>query len=71
MATRVDAINKQIFDFISLASTNSGSIDPPDPEAAGEFLKLARDVTLEILLKRISLDAGVAKIMNDGNNILR
>lgn len=71
MATRVDAINKQIFDFISLASTNSGSIDPPDPEAAGEFLKMARDVTLEILLKRISLDAGVAKIMNDGNNILR
>jgi multiple sugar transport system substrate-binding protein len=71
MATKVDAINKQIFDFISLASTNSGSIDPPDPPAAGEFLKMARDVTLEILLKRISLDAGVAKIMNEGNNILR
>lgn len=71
MATKVDPINKQIFDFISLASTNSGSIDPPDPEAASEFLKMARDVTQEILLKRISLDAGVAKIMNEGNNILR
>jgi len=71
MATKVDAINKQIFDFISLASTNSGPIDPPDPPASGEFLKMVRDVTQEILLKRISLDAGVAKIMNEGNNILK
>lgn len=71
MSTRVDAINKQIFDYISLASKNAGPIDPPDPAGSGEFLKMVRDVTQEILYKRISLDAGVSKIMTQGNQILK
>jgi multiple sugar transport system substrate-binding protein len=71
MATKVDAINKQIFDYISLASKNAGPIDPPDPAGSGEFLKMVRDVTQEILYKRISLDEGVSKIMTQGNRILK
>lgn len=71
MAGVVDPINKQIFEYISLASNNAGPIDPPDPAASGEFLKMFRDVTMEILLKRISLNDGVAKIMTKGNQILK
>lgn len=71
MATKVDPVNKQIFEFISLASANAGPIDPPDPPAAGEFLKLFRDVTQEILLRQSSVDAGVNKIMSQGAQILR
>ncbi|MGH0052482.1 MAG: ABC transporter substrate-binding protein [Sphaerochaetaceae bacterium] len=71
MASKVDPINKQIFDYISLASNNAGPIDPPDPAGSGEFLKMVRDVTQEILLKRVTLDEGVAKIMSRGNEILK
>ena len=71
MAGKVDPVNKQIFEYISLASTNSGPIDPPDPPAAGEFLKMFRDVTQEILHKRVSLNDGVSRIMTRGAQILR
>jgi multiple sugar transport system substrate-binding protein len=71
MSTMVDPINKQIFDYISLASRNAGPIDAPDPAGSGEFLKMVRDVTQEILMKRVSLDEGVAKIMSRGNEILK
>lgn len=70
MSQVVDPINRQIFEFISKAAQHSSAIDPPDPAAAGEVLKLFRDVTQEILGKRLTLDAGVAKIMNDANAIL-
>lgn len=71
MATKVNEINKQIFDYITLASKNSGPIDAPDPAGSGEFLKMVRDVTQEILLKKVTLDAGVAKLMARGNEILK
>lgn len=71
MATMVDPINKQIFDYISLVSKNAGPIDAPDPAGSGEFLKMVRDVTQEILMKRVSLNEGVAKIMSRGNEILK
>ncbi|MGE4453230.1 MAG: ABC transporter substrate-binding protein [Sphaerochaeta sp.] len=71
MSTMVDPINKQIFDYISLASKNAGPIDAPDPAGSGEFLKMVRDVTQEILMKRVTLDEGVAKIMSRGNEILK
>ncbi|AEC02093.1 ABC transporter substrate-binding protein [Parasphaerochaeta coccoides] len=70
MSQVVDPVNKQIFAFISKASQHSSAIDPPDPAPAGEVLKLFRDVTQEILGKRVSVDAGVAKIMADANAIL-
>lgn len=63
-------INKKVFNFISLAADNSSAIDPPDPKNAGEFLKVFRDTTQEILLGVISVDEGVDKIMNKGNDIL-
>lgn len=71
MATKVDPVNKQIFEYISLASRNAGPIDAPDPAGSGEFLKMVRDVSQEILLKKVSLDEGVAKIMSKGNEILK
>ncbi len=71
MATKVDTINKQIFEYISLASKNAGPIDAPDPAGSGEFLKMVRDVTQEILLKRVSLDEGVSRLMTRGNQILK
>lgn len=71
MSTKVDAVNKQIFEYISLASKNAGPIDAPDPAGSGEFLKMVRDVTQEILLKRVTLDAGIAKMMSKGNEILK
>ncbi|MPM32411.1 putative ABC transporter substrate-binding protein YesO [bioreactor metagenome] len=71
MATKVDTINKQIFEYISLASKNAGPIDAPDPAGSGEFLKMVRDVAQEILLKRVSLDEGVSRLMTRGNQILK
>lgn len=64
-------INKTIFNFISLAANNSSAIDPPDPTNSGEFLKMFRDATQEILLGKISLDDGAVKIMAKGNEILK
>lgn len=63
-------VNKQVFDYISLVADNSSPIDPPDPKGAGEFLKLFRDTTQEILNGMISVDQGVDKIMDQGNSIL-
>jgi len=63
-------INKEVFEFISLAADNASPIDPPDPKASGEFLKFFRDTTQEILMKLITVDEGVDKIMKQGNAIL-
>ncbi len=70
MAEVVDPINKQIFNFISKAAEHSSAIDPPDPAPAGEVLKLFRDVTQEILTKKVTLDAGVTKLMTQANAVL-
>ncbi|MDC7232067.1 MAG: extracellular solute-binding protein [Spirochaetales bacterium] len=63
-------VNKVVFDYIGLVADNSSAIDPPDPKASGEFLKLFRDTTQEVLMGLISVDQGVEKIMKDGNAIL-
>ncbi|MDA3959093.1 ABC transporter substrate-binding protein [Oceanispirochaeta sp.] len=63
-------LNKIVFDYIGVVAENSSPIDPPDPKSSGEFLKMFRDSTQEILMGIISVDQGVAKIMEEGNAIL-
>ncbi len=62
---------QQIFDFISMVGNgNASPIDPPDPAASGEFLKMFRDVTMETLLGNITPAEGAAKVEKQGNAIL-
>lgn len=70
LKVKASDINKTVFDYISLVADNSSAIDPPDPKASGEFLKLFRDTTQEILIGIVSIDEGVKKIMTQGNSIL-
>ncbi len=62
---------QQIFDFISLVGNGYASpIDPPDPAASGEFLKMFRDVTMETLMGIVTPAEGAAKVESQGNSIL-
>ncbi|WP_319563093.1 sugar ABC transporter substrate-binding protein [Marispirochaeta sp.] len=60
-----------IFDYITLVGDgNASPIDPPDPAASGEFLKMFRDVTQEVLMGAITPQAGAQKVMTSAGNIL-
>ncbi|MFA6844681.1 MAG: extracellular solute-binding protein [Sphaerochaetaceae bacterium] len=71
LSKEVNEVNQQIFQLIDLAGKNSSPIDPPDPSKGGEFLKMFRDETMEILMKKVSIDEGVKSIMEQGNAILK
>jgi multiple sugar transport system substrate-binding protein len=70
LATKVDAINQQIFAFITLAASHSSVIDPPDPAASGEILALFRDTTVQVLNKSVSSSDAVTRFMSRANQIL-
>jgi hypothetical protein len=61
----------QVFDYISLGGKgNASPIDPPDPAASGEVLKLFRDTTQAVLLGVKSSAQGADEIMKQANAIL-
>ena len=67
---KVDPVMKQSYDFVSVVAKNSSPIDPPDPAASGEVLKIFRDVTQEVLTGAISSDEGAKKFMDKANAAL-
>jgi multiple sugar transport system substrate-binding protein len=68
----LDPSMQMVFDFIGLVGNkNASSIDPPDPAATGEVLKLFRDTTQEVLTGNLSPRDGAAKIMKQANDILK
>jgi multiple sugar transport system substrate-binding protein len=71
MSGKLNEVNQEIFAYVGHVADNSSAIDPPDPPKAGEFLKMVRDQSMAILMKRVSLDEGVKAIMDQGNAILK
>lgn len=70
VSVKVDPVMKQSYDFVAVAAKNSSPIDPPDPSASGEVLKILRDVTQEVLTGAITSDEGVKKFMGKANAAL-
>lgn len=71
LKAQVDQTSQQVFEFIDLVgSGNASPIDPPDPAATGEILKLFRDTTLSVLLERVTPQQGAQTIMQQANAIL-
>lgn len=67
----VSPVNQDVFAFIDLVGKgNASPIDPPDPAASGEVLKMFRDNTLAILVGKMSSKEGAAEIMKQANAIL-
>lgn len=67
----VDPVMSMVFDYIGLVGNkNASPIDPPDPAATGEVLKLFRDTSQEVLNGKLSAKEGAAKIMKQANEIL-
>jgi multiple sugar transport system substrate-binding protein len=68
--TLVDPSNKMAFDFITLASDHSSAIDPPDPAPAGEVMAFIRDLTLQVLTKKVTSANATTQFMTGCNRIL-
>jgi multiple sugar transport system substrate-binding protein len=68
----LDPYSSMIFDYIGLVGNkNASPIDPPDPAAAGEILKLLRDITQEVLYGKTASSEGAKKFLNQANEILK
>lgn len=70
VSAKVDDTNKQIYKFIEVVNENCSPIDPPDPAASGEVLKIFRDVSQEVLLGTISVKDGASKFLEKANAAL-
>lgn len=71
LSENADPVNKQIFDYISHVAGNCSPIDPPDPPKASEFLKLVKDKTMEVLMKKTAPENAANEIIAKGNVILK
>ncbi len=68
----LDPFASMVFDYIGLVGNkNASPIDPPDPAATGEVLKLFRDTTVEVLYKKTAAKDAAAKFMTQANDILK
>jgi multiple sugar transport system substrate-binding protein len=68
----LDPVSSQVFDYIGLVGKgNASPIDPPDPAATGEVLKLFRDSTQEVLYGKTPAKDAAAKFMTQANAILK
>ncbi len=70
VSQKVDDTSKQIYKFIEVVNNNCSPIDPPDPGASGEVLKIFRDVTQEVLAGLISSSDGAKKFLDKANAAL-
>ena len=70
LASRVDADNKYLFDFITKIMPFTSPIDPPYPSGAGEFQDVVGQLLLQCLDGRISSDAFITQMIQSGNAIL-
>ncbi|MEF3302587.1 ABC transporter substrate-binding protein [Paenibacillus sp. GYB003] len=60
----------KVFDYVAWAETNSSPIDPPNPAGAVEVEKLLKDLSEQILYKKISVEDAAAKFRKEANAIL-
>ncbi|WP_282935856.1 extracellular solute-binding protein [Paenibacillus sp. RC67] len=60
----------KVFDYVAWAETNSSPMDPPNPVGSVEVEKLLKDLSEQILYKKISVEDAAAKFRKDANAIL-
>jgi multiple sugar transport system substrate-binding protein len=70
LATRVDPLMKQSFDFVDLVGVNSSPIDPPDPPQSGEIQAFMTTLMSEVLTKKISSQEGTDRFVTRITQIL-
>jgi multiple sugar transport system substrate-binding protein len=63
---------QKIFDYVAWAEKpeNSSPMDPPSPVGAAEIEKMLRDLSEQILYKKISIEDAAAKFRKDANAVL-
>jgi multiple sugar transport system substrate-binding protein len=59
-----------VFDYVAWAEQNSSPMDPPNPIGSIEVEKLLKDISEQILYKKISVEDGAAKFRKEANAIL-
>ncbi|OXM86919.1 ABC transporter substrate-binding protein [Paenibacillus rigui] len=60
----------KVFDYVAWAEQNSSPMDPPNPVGSVEVEKLLKDLSEQILYKKISVEDAAAKFRKDANAIL-
>lgn len=60
----------KVFDYVAWAEQNSSPMDPPNPVGSVEVEKLLKDVSEQILYKKMSVEEAAAKFRKDANAIL-
>ncbi|MFE5322997.1 ABC transporter substrate-binding protein [Paenibacillus sp. NPDC056579] len=60
----------KVFDYVAWAEKNSSPMDPPNPVGSIEVEKLLKDLSEQILYKKISVEDAAAKFRKDANAIL-
>lgn len=60
----------KVFDYVAWAEQNSSPMDPPNPVGSVEVEKLLKDISEQIIYKKISVTDGAAKFRKDANAVL-
>ncbi len=60
----------KIFEYVKMASQNASKADPPDPLGSAEVMKALKDVSEQILFKKITPDAGAKTFRTKAEEIL-
>lgn len=60
----------KVFDYVAWVDKNSSPMDPPNPVGAIEVEKLLKDLSEQILYKKISIQDAAAKFRKDATAIL-
>ncbi|TRZ38186.1 extracellular solute-binding protein [Niallia circulans] len=60
----------KIFEYVEKASQNASKADPPDPLGSAEVMKALKDVSEQILFKKITPDAGAKTFRAKAEEIL-
>ncbi|WP_342044437.1 ABC transporter substrate-binding protein [Bacillus sp. OTU530] len=61
---------KKVFEYVEQASQHASEADPPDPLGSAEVMKALKDVSDQILFKKITPEEGAKKFRAQANEIL-
>jgi len=67
----VTAGDRHVLDYLTRIGPFTGPADPPYPAGAGEIENpLMRNIVLEIMTRRVTVDAGLARIVSEAGAVL-
>jgi len=72
LAAKIGPAQKIAFDILSEAAAKGyvSAVDPPYPGKSGEVNALLRDITVQVLNKTMSAEAGAKSFIEKANKIL-